>query len=123
MGTSVSFVTSKDRPDPIKYSQNHLNRVPDWEVLASNKEYVHKDYGFYTYAVYSAVKTEKGVFGAVHLIGIKKPDVMIDYYEVSEKLMGEDEGPQYFGASKKVLGLLDSTDSKWANEWRENSYK
>ena len=122
MGTSVSFITSKERPDPIKYSQEHLNKVSGWEVLASNKEYVGKDYGFYKYAVYSAVKTDEGIRGCVHLIGIKKYPYSWDY-EVSERLYGEDEGPMYFGASKKVLSLLTPIDSEYSNEWRDKCYE
>ena len=124
MGTSVGFITSKERPDPIKYSQEHLNKVSGWEVLASNKEYVYRDYGFYTYAVYSAVKTKEGVWCAVSLIGIKKYPYSWDY-EISEKLYGEDEGPMHYGASKKVLSLLTPRDPEFTNvnEWRNKCYE
>jgi hypothetical protein len=40
--------------------------------------------------------------------------------EVAMKVMSEDEGPGYAEAvAGKILPLLTSTDSKWANEWRE----
>tara|TARA_R100000664_G_C2710055_1_gene107202 strand:- start:458 stop:835 length:378 start_codon:yes stop_codon:yes gene_type:complete len=122
MGTTVDFIRSKDRPNPAKMAEKSLNRVDGWKVLASNKEYVGKDFGFYKYAVYSAVDTGDEVFGCVSVIGIKKYPYSWDY-EVSEKIIGEDEGPYYFGANRKVLSLLTSTDSKYAKEWRDKCYE
>lgn len=70
------------------------------------------------FVIYSAVKHPEGhVFGLVTLVDIQEDK------ELFFKEMDETMGPVYYGASKKLIDMLDETDYEYAKEWRVKCLK
>lgn len=45
-----------------------------------------------------------------------------DHYNCCVKAMSEHDGPYYHNCPEKILKLLTTTDSEWANKWREKCW-
>jgi len=67
---------------------------------------------------YAAAKEGDEVYALVFLIHRSR-----GYYNFGVKTMDETVGPGSYDCPDRILDLLTPTDSKWANEWREECRK
>jgi hypothetical protein len=91
-----------------------VNRIVKNEVSSLDVLRIERNRGEY-YIAYKSRNSGK-VEGLV-VITERTPG-QVTYKDMHEECM-----PYYFGASKKLVGMLSPTDSEYANEWRQECIK
>lgn len=69
---------------------------------------------------YAAVKSKHDDFKTTYARVLLTSVDNNDYYNFAYKDLSEDMGPAERKCPMSIIKLLDPTDSKWANEWRQD---